>query len=282
MFKEKSWFFEKHEASFALGFQYKFILFDRRSRLQRVQVFKTKSFGNLLVNDGIVMTSERDEFIYHEMIAHVPLFTHPSPERVLIVGGGDGGTAREVLKHGAVKECVMTEIDPLVTEACKRHLPETAEGLSHPRLDLKFEDGASFVSRNKNAFDVIIVDSGDPVGPAKILFTEKFYNDLFAALKDGGIAVAQGESPFYNLDFQTRILQTAGRSFKVAGFYTYSNMTYPGGLWSFLFLSKRYHPLKDVKAEGRFNLRYYNEAVHRAAFARPEFVKNRFGPLWKI
>lgn len=282
MFDKKNWFFEVHEGSFAMGFQFDEVLFDEKSPWQRVQILKTKNYGPLLVNDGIVMTSERDEYVYHEMIAHVPLFTHSSPRQVLIIGGGDGGTAREVLKHKTVKKCVMVEIDRLVTEACKKYLPVTGKGLTHPRLEIKFEDGAAFLAEQKNTFDVIIVDSSDPIGPAKALFTEKFYGNIFNALKEDGLFVAQGESPFYNKSFQKGLLKTVGNLFKIAGFYNYSNLTYPGGYWSFLFASKKYHPLKDFKSNKDFTLRYYNEDIHRASFSRPEFLKKYFDSLWKI
>ena len=282
MLNKKNWFFEIHEDSLAMGFSYKRILFDRKSPWQRVQILETKSHGPMLVNDGIVMTSQRDEYIYHEMIAHVPLFTHPLPKKVLIIGGGDGGTAREVLKHKAVQKCVMVEIDSLVTEACKKHLKVTGQGLNHPKLDLRFEDGAAFVAKKQKAFDVIIVDSSDPIGPATVLFSEKFYKNLFKALKEDGLFVAQGESPFYNKILQKKLLKRAGNLFKIAGFYNYSNLTYPGGYWSFLFASKKYHPLKDFKPNRSLKLKYYNKEIHKASFSRPEFLKNHFGNLWKI
>lgn len=282
MFNKKNWFFEVHEDSLAMGFQFDRLLFDKKSPWQRVQIFETKAYGPLLVNDGIVMTSQRDEYVYHEMIAHVPIFTHFCPRKVLIIGGGDGGTAREVLKHETVTECVMVEIDRLVTEACKKYLPVTGKGLNHPKLDIKFEDGAAFLSQVKNRFDVIIVDSSDPIGPAKALFTEKFYESIFNALKEDGLFVAQGESPFYNKSFQKSLLKKVGLLFEIAGFYNYNNLTYPGGCWSFLFASKKYHPLKDFKPNKRLALRYYNEDIHRASFSRPEFLKQYFGSLWKI
>ena len=236
----------------------------------------------MLVNDKIVMTCQRDEYVYHEMIAHVPLFTHKKPRRVLIIGGGDGGTAREVLKHKNVKECIMVEIDQLVTEACRKHLKVTARALDHPKLNLKFEDGAKFLSREQNSFDVIIIDSSDPIGPATVLFSNTFYRNIFKALKSDGLFVAQGESPFYNKNFQKGLLKKAGDLFKIAAFYNYNNLTYPGGCWSFLFASKKYHPLKDFKSNRALKLRYYNKDMHRASFSQPEFLKKHFGPLWKI
>ena len=273
-FKASDWVFEIHEKHSAVGFRHSKILLDQQSPFQRVQVFQTRSHGVMLFTDGVVMTSEADEFIYHEMIAHVPLFTHPDPRHVLIIGGGDGGAAREVLKHPSVEKCVMAEIDPLVASASRKYLPFTAKGLNHPRLKILFQDGADFIQNQTNVFDVILIDSGDPVGPAKKLFTKKFYKSLFAALKEDGLLAAQGESPFYNLKFQKNLLSNAGGLFKTAGFYHYANMTYPCGLWSFLFASKKYHPLKAAPSvPSSMSLRYYNAEMHRAAFARPEFLK---------
>ena len=274
--KEK-WFTEIHQDSSALSFKYKKTLFEGESRFQTVKIIETESHGKMLINDGIIMTCERDEFIYHEMISHVPLFTHPRPESVLIVGGGDGGTAREVLKHRNIKECVLVEIDALVVRACKKHLKTIGSAFDDTRLTLHFEDGADFVKNTKNRFDVIIVDSADPIGPGKVLFEPPFYQGVFQALKPEGLMTAQGESPFYEKDLQKRLLKTAGEQFPSAGFYNYSNLTYPGGVWSFLFASKKYHPLKDFQQErvgkAPFSFRYYNGDIHRAAFARPEFVK---------
>ena len=286
MSQDEKWFYERHQGLTALGFKYRKILFEGRSRFQKVQIIETEGHGPMLINDGVIMTCERDEFVYHEMIAHVPLFTHPRPEDVLIIGGGDGGAAREALKHEGLKSCVMVEIDPLVVSACRRHLKATAEGLDHPLLDLKFEDGAAFAARCQSRFDVIIVDSSDPVGPSSVLFGAPFYKNLHKALKPGGIVTAQGGSPFYELDFQKNLLKTVQGLFPKAGFYSYSNLSYPGGRWSFLFASKGPHPLKDLKRKrleafgGR--LRHYNEEIHRAAFARPEFAKAAFGPLWTL
>ena len=282
----EKWFYEKHQGLTSMGFKYKKILFEGQSDFQNVKIIETESHGPMLINDNIIMTCERDEFVYHEMIAHVPLCVHPRPENVLIIGGGDGGTAREALKHGGLKECVMAEIDPLVVSACREHLKATAKGLDHPLLDLKFEDGAAFAARCQSRFDVIIVDSSDPVGPSSVLFGEKFYKSLHKALKPGGIVAAQGGSPFYELDFQKQFLKTVHGLFPKAGFYSYSNLSYPGGRWSFLFASKGPHPLKNLNPERiaglKSRLKYYNEEIHRAAFARPQFAKEAFGSLWTL
>ena len=267
---EKDWFFEKYKNTLALGFKFKKTLFDKKSKFQTVKIIETEGYGPMLINDGIVMTTGRDEFIYHEMISHVPLFSHPNPENVLIIGGGDGGTAREVLKHKSVKKCTMIEIDPVVVEACREHLKETSQSLDHPLLDLKFEDGAVYVSRQKNVFDVIIVDSSDPIGPSAVLFGDEFYRNVHRALKKEGIVVAQGESSFYEIESQKRLLKTVHNLFDKVGFYNYDNLTYSSGCWSFLFASKNYHPLKDFKEErvrqSGIKFRYYNEGIHRASF----------------
>ncbi len=280
------WFIENHKNILRTGFKYKKKLFDEDSPYQNVKVIETEGFGNMLINDNLVMTCERDEFIYHEMIAHVPLFTHPHPKSVLIIGGGDGGTAREVLKHKNIKQCIMVEIDSLVAKACEKYLKPTAISFSNPRLNLKIEDGAAFVSKYENAFDVIIVDSSDPIGPSSILFGKKFYKNVYRALKKEGVVVAQAESPFYEIENQKALLKISQGLFKKAGFYNYSNLTYPSGLWSFLFASKGPHPLKDLQINkvkrSNMSFHYYNEDIHKASFARPQFTKKTFGKLWTL
>jgi len=286
MKKKRNWFTENHENILEIGFKYRKNLFDKTSAYQSVKVIETEGFGNMLINDNIVMTCDRDEFVYHEMIAHVPLFSHPSPKNVLIIGGGDGGTAREVLKHSYLDQCVMVEIDSVVVEACKKHLKSTAISFDNPKLDLKIEDGAHFVAQHKSAFDIIIVDSSDPIGPSSVLFGPEFYKKAYKALKENGIITAQAENPFYEIEIQKNMLKTCQGLFSRAGFYNYSNLTYPSGHWSFLFASKGPHPIKDfqpdrVKNSGMF-FRYYNEDIHISSFARAQFVKETFGKLWTL
>ena len=207
MKNKKNWFIEDHKNILNIGFKYKKSLFDKNSHYQNVKVIETEGFGNMLINDNLVMTCERDEFVYHEMISHVPLFSHPNPKDVLIIGGGDGGTAREVLKHTNIEKCIMVEIDSLVIEACKKHLKATAISFNNPKLDLKIEDGAAFVAKHKEAFDIIIVDSSDPIGPSSVLFGENFYKNVYKALKKEGILVAQAENPFYEMEIQKTCLK---------------------------------------------------------------------------
>lgn len=283
---QKNWFIENHKDILNLGFKYKKKLFDENSKYQNIKVIETNGFGNMLINDDIVMTCERDEFIYHEMIAHVPLFTHPNPKNVLIIGGGDGGTAREVLKHSCVQKCTMVEIDSLVVSACKKHLKTTASSFENPKLNLKIEDGAKFISNYESTFDIIIVDSSDPIGPSAVLFDEKFYKNVHKALKKDGIVTAQAESPFYEIENQKNKLKICQNLFPKAGFYNYSNLTYPSGHWSFLLASKGAHPIKDFNPNkvknSNLTFRYYNEEMHLAAFARAQCIKEAFGSLWSL
>ena len=278
-------FFEDHNNILKTGFYYKQKLFDKTSKYQNVKVIKTRGFGNMLINDNIVMTCERDEFVYHEMIAHVPLFSHPHPKDVLIIGGGDGGTAREVLKHKDIN-CTMAEIDSLVITACKKHLKTTACSFNNATLNLKVEDGAEFIKKHPSSFDVVIVDSSDPVGPSSILFGADFYKNVFKALKSKGIAVAQAGNSFYDLNNQKNTLRMCRKLFKTAGFYNYNNLTYPAGSWSFLFASKGAHPIKNFNRErvkkSKIKFRYYNPEIHKSSFTQPEFVKKAFGSLWTI
>ena len=286
MKNKNHWFAENHKDILNMGFKYKKSLFDKNSSYQNVKIIETEGFGNMLINDNIIMTCERDEFVYHEMISHVPLFSHPRPKDVLIIGGGDGGTAREVLKHKNLNQCVMVEIDSLVIEACKKHLKTTAVSFNNPKLDLRIEDGFDFVARHKSAFDIIIVDSSDPIGPSSVLFGLDFYKNVHKALKADGIVVAQAESPFYEIETQKNLLKICQGLFHPAGFYNYSNLTYPSGLWSFLLASKGPHPLRDFQPDRVKNsglpFRYYNEEIHQSSFTRPQFAKEAYGKLWTL
>ena len=277
----------KEGLSFRLALKQK--LFEGKSSFQTVEVAESTHHGKVLLNDGCFMLSERDEAIYHEMMAHVPLFVHPQPERVLIIGGGDGGTAREVLRHASVKKCVMVEIDAMVVDACKMHIPKTAAALADPRLELRIEDGVAYMAESNDTFDVILIDSTDPVGPAQPLFGEEFYQNVNSRLSPNGIVVAQGESAFYESEMQTKLCEITAKIFKVVSPYNFSNMTYPGGLWSFLWASKGLHPVKDFKPEvishrlkNSQEMFYYNEAVHQASFSLPTFQRKKLQSWLKI
>lgn len=272
----------KEGLAFRLGLKQK--LFGGRSDFQMVEIFESTHHGRVLLNDGAFMLCERDERIYHEMMAHIPLNVHPNPRNVLIIGGGDGGTAREVLRHPNVEKVVMVEIDALVVEACRKYIPQTAAALSDSRLELHIEDGVKYAKEAKDGeFDVILVDSTDPNGAAEPLFGPEFYADLARILAPDGIVVAQGESVFYETAMQATLLKIASPLFKYTTMFNFTNMTYPGGLWSFLWASRTLHPLNDLKVKtAEMPMFYYNETIHRAAFQLPQFQSEALKSWIKI
>lgn len=287
MFSNTSfWYIDRFRQTSFTGIECIRSLFDQNSPYQSIKILKTKGFGNMLIIDDIIMSCEKDEFIYSEMISHVPLFSHPNPKNVLIIGGGNGGTAREVLKHRNLNQCAMAEIDTLVVEASKKYLKSSAIAFENPKLNLNIENGADFVARHKEAFDIIIVDNAVNSSSA-VLFSRTFYENVYAALKKDGIIVANYFDYLYDIERHKLLLRKIAKSgFNKAGFYSYSNISFPPGIWAFLFASKGPHPLKDfnskrVKNSGIF-FRYYNEEIHRASFARAQFVKEFLSELWTL
>lgn len=279
--ESQSWFEEILEIANGRTFKIKInkIIDTFDSEFQRIEIYETKSFGRMLVIDGVVMCTEWDEYAYHEMIAHVPMCVHPNPESVLVIGGGDGGTMREVLKHPSVKRVDICEIDREVINFAIKYLPTMSCSFSDPRVTVYNEDGAKFVREHKNTYDIILVDSSDPIGPAVVLFTEEFYADMRGALKDDGIAATQAESFFYHADIIEKLVGFAKKLYAHAGYYYTMVPTYPSGVIGFTFCSKKYHPLNDfnearVKALGS-QLNYYNADAHRGAFFLPTFIKKR-------
>lgn len=264
------------------------VLFSRQSPYQQVQVLKTDAFGRVLLLDGLVMLTQRDEFVYHEMIAHPAMCLLGSPRRVLVVGGGDGGTVREVLRHETVESVDLVEIDQMVIDVSKEFFPKVSSALDDPRLNIHVEDGAAFVSNAADGhYDLVIVDSTDPVGFAEALFGEEFYRDCFRILSSDGILVSQTESPY------DRIFRDSIRSaheflnsvFPTVALYLAYITTYPLGMWSFTMASKGCHPVDDFDVEAAANrlapfineLQYYHADLHRAAFQLPLFVKRLVG-----
>lgn len=275
---EGLWFTERQTKGLALSCEVKSTLHTEETPFQKLMLVDTVEFGRMLTLDGIIQTTVRDEFFYHEMIALVPMYTHPSPQNVLVVGGGDGGTIREVVKHPAVKKAVLAEIDKRVIEVSKQYLPEISCALDDPRVQIRIEDGIKHVNEHKNTYDVIIVDSTDPIGPAVELFSPQFYRAVSEALKEGGIFVAQTESPFFNRELLNKVYNYIKDIFPVTRLYLTTVPTYPGGLWSFTMGSKKYDPLRaDLSNIPVPETRYYTSEIHKAAFNLPPFVREVIG-----
>lgn len=278
------WFEEINpEGTLGLKFKIEKQLFSKKSPFQQVDIYQTLSHGKLLAHDGMVMISEKDEFIYHDMITHVPMFTHPNPQHVLVIGGGDGGTAREVLRHKSVISCDMVEIDPVVIEACREWIPQTSCEFNNPKLKIYTVDGVDFVKKSPKKYDVVIVDSSDPIGPATPLFNIDFYKDIHNLLTDDGIVVSQCESPYYHKEMQKTLLGILHELFPMVHLYTYTNLTYPGGYWAFSYASKGLCPYEDftpkkVTASG-LDFQYYNAGAHLGAFQLPSFMKKEYNDL---
>lgn len=268
------WFTEMQTDDMAISCRVKQKLYEEKTPFQHLAVMDTDQFGRMLVLDNVIQTTVNDEFVYHEMITHVPLNTHAAPKQVLVVGGGDGGAVREIVKHRSVEKVVHCEIDGAVVEASKKYLPEISCALDHPKVKIVIDDGIRHVRENKKTYDVIIIDSTDPVGPAEGLFSASFYRDVFESLNDDGIFVAQTESPFFNRDFISRLYKDVSGIFPVARLYLACVPTYPGGLWTFTMGSKKYDPLAVNATEiPQVGTKYYSAAIHRACFVLPPFIK---------
>lgn len=273
------WFSERHTPNVKLSIRVDRQLYSGRSDFQRIDVFESPELGRFLTLDGYMMLTERDEFIYHEMITHVPMAVHPDARDILVIGAGDGGVVRELTRYESVRAIDMVEIDPLVVDVCKKYLPQTACRLDDPRVTIYYEDGLKFVRTKRGAYDLIIVDSTDPFGPGEGLFTREFYGNCYNALRDDGIMVNQHESPFYGADAEAcrRAHKRIVESFPISRVYQAHIPTYPSGHWLFGFASKKYHPVRDLAAArwGRNGLatRYYTTNLHVGAFALPAYVE---------
>lgn len=276
MAKMSLWFTEYQTDNLSIGMRIKETLHSEQTEFQALDVVETEQYGRMLVLDGCVMTTDKDEFVYHEMLTHVPLHTHPNPKSVLVIGGGDGGAIREIIKHPSVERAVLAEIDGRVIEMSKKYFPYIASGLSDPRVDVQVTDGIEYVKNHPNEFDVILVDSTDPIGPAVGLFAVEFYQSVFKALKEDGLFVAQTESPFAHRDLIAKVHQDVRSVFPSAHLYLAHIPTYPTGMWSFTMGSKRHNPL-DVKESRISDTKYYTARVHQGAFALPRFVEEIIG-----
>lgn len=267
------WFTENQTENFGITMKVKRTLHTEKTDYQMLELIETEEWGRMLLLDGMVMTSIRDEFVYHEMVAHVPLFTHPNPENVLVVGGGDGGVIREVLKHPEVKKATLVDIDGKVIECAKKYLPEIAGKLDDERVEVKVGDGFMHIAESEDAYDVIMVDSTEPVGPAVNLFTKGFYAGIARALKEDGLFVAQTDNPWFKADLIRKVFKDVKEVFPITRLYTANVPTYPSGMWTFTLGSKKYDPLETP--EDRFHdidTKYYTKELHKAAFVLPKFV----------
>ena len=273
------WFSEFHSKDVKFSVRIDKQLYSGKSDFQRIDVYDSDEFGKFFTLDGYIMITEKDEFIYHDMIVHVPMATNPNIENVLVIGAGDGGTVRELVRYKSIKKIDMVEIDKMVVDVCREYFPNSTCGLDDARVNLLFEDGLKFVSSKSNEYDLIIVDSTDPIGPGEGLFTSEFYGNCYKALSKDGILVNQHESPFY--PEYARQMQRAHKRirefFPISKVYQVHIPTYASGHWLFGFASKTYDPVKDMD-EDKWNslglkTGYYNTEIHKGAFAIPNYVK---------
>jgi len=255
------------------------VLHKEKSKFQDVLVFKSKTYGNVLVLDGVIQCTDRDECSYQEMLAHLPMVCHPNPKKVLIIGGGDGGVAREVLKHSSVETVDQCEIDEMVIDVSKKYLPDMASSFDNPKLKLHIMDGFEFMGQHQGEFDVIITDSSDPIGPASSLFQKKYYELMKKALKPGGIVCSQGECMWIHLDLIKGMLDFCETLYPVVN-YAYTTIpTYPCGQIGFVMCSldtdmKFEDPARQLSKDEveTFKLKYYNTDIHKASFKLPQFA----------
>ncbi|MDR0920493.1 MAG: polyamine aminopropyltransferase [Oscillospiraceae bacterium] len=278
--KAELWFTENHTPNVRFSIRVDTHLISKKSPFQQIDIFTTPEFGKILVLDGYLMLTEKDEFIYHEMVTHVPMAVNPDIKNVLVIGGGDGGTVKQLVKYDTIEKITLVEIDKLVVDLCREYIPAVASELSDKRVSLKFEDGLKFVRQTTEKFDLIIVDSTDPFGPGEGLFTKEFYGNCCKALSDNGIFVNQHESVFYS-EYANAMKKAHS---KIKEFFPYSLCyqshipTYPSGHWLFGFASKVFDPRRDLQFGKWENLniktKYYNTTLHLGAFALPQYVRD--------
>lgn len=273
------WYTEHHTNNVRFSIKVDKQVVSVKSKYQKIDIFQTQEFGKILIIDGFLMLTEKDEYIYHEMIVHIPVAVNPDIKKVLVIGAGDGGTVRELTRYNTIEQIDMVEIDKLVVDVCREYLPQTASKLSDERVNLFFEDGLKFVQTKQDEYDLIIVDSTDPFGPGEGLFTEEFYSNCYKAMKEDGILVNQHESPYYTDD--AKIAQRTHKYLKsifpISRVYQAHIPTYSSGHWLFGYASKKYDPICNL-AEDKWNslgikTRYYNTDLHRGSFAIPNYVK---------
>lgn len=274
------WYTEKHTENVHFSIKVVKQLYSATSPFQQIDFFQSEEFGTFFTLDGLMMVTEKDEFMYHDMITHVPMAVRPDARHALVIGGGDGGTVRELTRYPSLETIDMVEIDEMVVRACQQYLPLTASQLDKdPRISLFFEDGIAFIKRVQKQYDVILVDSTDPIGPGEGLFTLDFYRDCYDHLTENGILVNQHESPYYKRD--STAMQKAHQKMKtvfpISRVYQYNIPTYPSGHWLFGFASKKLDPIRNAQFDTWRKLglktRYYNPELHVGCFALPTYVQ---------
>ncbi|MDD6037642.1 MAG: polyamine aminopropyltransferase [bacterium] len=274
------WFSQMHTSNVKQSIRIDKQLFSGQSEYQRIDVFDSQEFGKFIALDGDIVFSDKDEFIYDEMVTHVPMAVHPNVKDVLIIGGGDGGVAKELLAYDSVENIDVVETDEMFVEVCKELFPETAEGLADPRVHVYYQDGLRFLRKTANAYDLIINDSTDPFGHTEGLFTKEFYGSCYKALREDGIMVYQHGSPFYDEDEMAcrSMHRKVCRSFPISRVYQAHIPTCPSGYWLFGFASKKYHPIEDFRPkwwnDKKIQTWYYTTNLHTGAFMLPKYVED--------
>lgn len=276
------WYSEKHTNNVKFSLKIKEQLFSSQSDFQKVDVLDTYEYGKLLTLDGLVMVTEKDEFVYHDMIVHTAMAVNANIKNVLVIGGGDGGTVREVVRYPSIKHVDMVEIDKMVVDVARKYFPTISCELNNDIVNVLYEDGIKFIKDKANFYDLILIDSTDPIGPGEGLFTTDFYNNCYNALTNDGILINQNETPIYDEFFEVGISSNKKlkKMFPIVKVYQASIPTYPGGYWLFNFASKQYDPINDLN-EDKWNslniqTKYYNTILHKGAFALPNYVKEKF------
>ena len=273
------WFSENHTPDVKLSLRLDRHLYSVQSDYQQIDVFESREFGRVLALDGNIMLTERDEFIYDEMMAHVPMAVHPGIRNVLVIGAGDGGVIKELTRYDRIESIDLVEMDPLVLDVCRKYLPGNACRLDDERVHIYTGNGLKFIRRCENKYDLIVVDSTDPFGPSEGLFTKEFYGNCYKALRDDGIMVNQQGSPFYAEDANAmqRSHKRIAETFPISRVFQAHIPTYAAGYWLFGFASKKYHPIDDLNKEAwnalGLKTRCYTTRLHVGAFYLPAFLE---------
>ena len=279
----KEWFFEQDSSGLQFGYSIKKELYHKKSKFQDIRIVETFAYGRMLIIDGFVMLTEFDEFVYHEMMSHIPLCYHSKPRRVLVIGGGDGGTVRELVKHQDLEEIILCEIDADVVLVSKKFFPKIASDLTDPRVKVEIADGINYVSQYTDYFDLIIVDSTDPIGPGEVLFTKLFYSSVAKALRKGGMMVAQSESPWAEASVLRRIHQNMKANFSWTRPYVGAIPSYPRGTWSWTLTSQENLDISHFNLE-RFakvskGLQYLTQNLVLNIFDIPAFFQKKLSGI---